>query len=53
VISTFTCAFAAKASYKEAALISNHAAGIVVGEIGTAQVTKEQLLEELRDFVKD
>jgi rfaE bifunctional protein kinase chain/domain len=53
VISTFTCAFAAKASYKEAALISNHAAGIVVGEIGTAQVTRDQLTEDLKDFVKD
>jgi rfaE bifunctional protein kinase chain/domain len=53
VISTFACAFAAKASYKEATLISNHAAGIVVGEIGTAQVTKDQLITELKNFVKD
>jgi rfaE bifunctional protein kinase chain/domain len=53
VISTFACAFAAGASYKEAALVSNHAAGIVVGEIGTAQVTKDQLTTELKDFVKD
>jgi rfaE bifunctional protein kinase chain/domain len=53
VISTFTSAFAAGASYKEAALISNHAAGMVIGEIGTAQVTKDQLAEELKDFMKD
>jgi len=53
VISTFACAFAAGASCKEAALISNHAAGMVIGEIGTAQVTKEQLTGELKDFVKD
>ncbi|MFQ6031696.1 MAG: D-glycero-beta-D-manno-heptose-7-phosphate kinase [Candidatus Zixiibacteriota bacterium] len=53
VISTFTSAFSAGASYKEAALISNHAAGMVIGEIGTAQVTKDQLIEELKDFVKD
>jgi D-beta-D-heptose 7-phosphate kinase/D-beta-D-heptose 1-phosphate adenosyltransferase len=53
VISAFTCAFAAKASYKESALISNHAAGIVVGEIGTAQVTKDQLTEELKGFIRD
>jgi rfaE bifunctional protein kinase chain/domain len=53
VISTFACAFAAKASYKEATLISNHAAGIVVGEIGTAQVTQDQLTTELKDFVRD
>lgn len=53
VISTFTCAFAAGASFKEAALISNHAAGIVIGEIGTAQVTEHQLIEELKNLVKD
>jgi rfaE bifunctional protein kinase chain/domain len=53
VISTFTCAISAGASYKEAALISNHAAGLVIGEIGTAQVTKDQLTEELKNFVKE
>lgn len=53
VISTFTCSFAAGASYKEAALLSNHAAGMVIGEIGTAQVTKDQLTEELKNFVRD
>jgi rfaE bifunctional protein kinase chain/domain len=53
VISTFASAFASGASYKESALISNHAAGIVVGEIGTAQVTKDQLTTELRDFIRD
>jgi D-beta-D-heptose 7-phosphate kinase/D-beta-D-heptose 1-phosphate adenosyltransferase len=53
VISTFTSAFAAGASYKEAALVSNHAAGMVIGEIGTAQVTKDQLTEELKNFVGD
>jgi rfaE bifunctional protein kinase chain/domain len=51
VISSFTCAYVAGANYKEAALISNHAAGIVVGEIGTSQVTKEELFGELKDFV--
>jgi D-beta-D-heptose 7-phosphate kinase/D-beta-D-heptose 1-phosphate adenosyltransferase len=51
VISSFTCAYAAGANYKESALISNHAAGIVVGEIGTAQVTKQELVNELKDFI--
>ena len=51
VISAFTCAVAAEANYKEATLISNHAAGLVVGEIGTAQVTKEELMEDLEDFI--
>lgn len=52
VISSFTCAFAAGASLKEAALISNHAAGIVVGEVGTAQVTREELYNDLKNCVE-
>jgi len=32
-------------------LISNHAASLVVGEIGTAQVTKEELMHELENFI--
>ena len=38
VIATFTLAIAAGASPLEAAILSNHAAGIVVGKIGTATV---------------
>jgi D-beta-D-heptose 7-phosphate kinase/D-beta-D-heptose 1-phosphate adenosyltransferase len=48
VIATFTLAIAAGASPLEAALISNHAAGIVVGKIGTATVTQEELLQNFR-----
>lgn len=44
VIATFTLAVAAGASPLEAAIISNHAAGIVVGKIGTATVTPEELI---------
>ena len=44
VIASFTLAIAAGASPLEAAIISNHAAGIVVGKIGTATVTPEELL---------
>ena len=44
VIATFTLAIAAGASPVEAAIISNHAAGIVVGKTGTATVTPEELL---------
>jgi len=51
VISAFTCAVAAEANYKEATLISNHAAGLVVGEIGTTQVTKEELMDNLKHFI--
>jgi len=44
VIATFTLAIAAGASPLEAAILSNHAAGIVVGKIGTATVAPEELL---------
>ncbi len=44
VIASFTLAIAAGASPLEAAIISNHAAGIVVGKVGTATVTPEELL---------
>jgi D-glycero-beta-D-manno-heptose-7-phosphate kinase len=44
VIATFTLAIAAGASPLEAAIVSNHAAGIVVGKIGTATATREELL---------
>jgi D-glycero-beta-D-manno-heptose-7-phosphate kinase len=44
VIATFTLAIAAGASPLEAAILSNHAAGIVVGKIGTATSTPEELL---------
>ena len=41
VIATFTLAIAAGASPVEAAILSNHAAGIVVGKVGTATTTPE------------
>jgi D-beta-D-heptose 7-phosphate kinase/D-beta-D-heptose 1-phosphate adenosyltransferase len=44
VIATFTLAIAAGASPVEAATLSNHAAGIVVGKVGTATVSSEELL---------
>src|SRR5574341_148530 len=48
VISSLVSAICAGANLKEAAWISNHAAGVVIREIGTAQVTKEELLEEIK-----
>jgi D-glycero-beta-D-manno-heptose-7-phosphate kinase len=44
VIATFTLAIAAGASPVEAAILSNHAAGIVVGKVGTATTTPEELI---------
>ena len=48
VIASFTLAIAAGASPLEAAVISNHAAGIVVGKIGTATVTPEEVLASFK-----
>jgi len=45
VIATFTLAIAGGASPLEAAILSNHAAGIVVGKFGTATATPEELLK--------
>jgi len=44
VIASFTLAIAAGASPIEAAILSNHAAGIVVGKVGTAITTPEELV---------
>ncbi|HAV64772.1 MAG TPA: D-glycero-beta-D-manno-heptose-7-phosphate kinase [Verrucomicrobiales bacterium] len=44
VIASFTLAIAAGASPVEAAIFSNHAAGVVVGKVGTATVSPKELL---------
>jgi len=44
VIATFTLAIAAGASPIEAAMLSNHAAGIVVGKVGTATASPDELV---------
>ncbi len=45
VIATFTLGIAAGASPLEAAMLSNHAAGIVVGKVGTATASPAELLK--------
>jgi rfaE bifunctional protein kinase chain/domain len=45
VIAAFTLALSTGADPVEAAEIANHAAGIVVGKIGTVTISKEELLE--------
>lgn len=45
VIATFTLGIAAGASPLEAAVLANHAAGIVVGKVGTATAAPEELLK--------
>ncbi|MBI5744293.1 MAG: D-glycero-beta-D-manno-heptose-7-phosphate kinase [Elusimicrobia bacterium] len=52
VISTLALTWAAGASPEEAALAANFAAGIVVAKLGTASVTREELLESARSWIK-
>ncbi|MBF0318312.1 MAG: D-glycero-beta-D-manno-heptose-7-phosphate kinase [Nitrospirae bacterium] len=47
VIAAFTLAHVSGATLTEAAVIANHAAGIVVGEVGTATTTVEQIKNSL------
>jgi D-beta-D-heptose 7-phosphate kinase/D-beta-D-heptose 1-phosphate adenosyltransferase len=44
VIATLALALATGASFVESAILANHAAGVVVGKLGTATVTCEELL---------
>jgi len=48
VIASFTLAIAAGASPLEAAIISNHAGGVVVGKVGTATVTADELIASFK-----
>ena len=48
VIATFTLAIASGASPVEAAILSNYAAGIVVGKVGTATTNPGELLKSLQ-----
>lgn len=48
VISVFTLALLGGANPIEATIISNHAAGIVVGKLGTATVSKQELIDNLQ-----
>ena len=46
VIATLALARAGGASMEEAAILANHAAGIVVGKVGTSTVTQAELLAD-------
>lgn len=47
VIAVYTSALSCGASFLEAAVISNFAAGIVVGKLGAAATTKEELFQRI------
>lgn len=50
VIAAFTTALACGAGLADAAYISNFAAGIVVGKVGVAVATRDELLGRIRDY---
>ncbi len=52
VVATFALALASGATLREAAVLSNYAAGMVVAEVGTAVVSQSELLEALRDDLR-
>lgn len=49
VLAALALAMASGASLREAAVIANHAAGAVVGRAGTATISREELLDALKD----
>ncbi len=49
VIGTMGCALGAGASMIDAARLANYAAGIVVGKVGTATVSQEELREVIKE----
>lgn len=48
VVAAFALARASGATMQQAALVANHAAGIVVGEVGTAVTTPAKILKSIR-----
>lgn len=50
VIAALALAIATGAQLHEAAIIANHAAGVVVGKVGTATLTQSELLASLADL---
>ena len=51
VIGAFTLALASGASFLEAAHISNYAAGVVVGKVGTGTCTQKELINRIKEDV--
>lgn len=49
VVAALTLALAAGSNLKEAAIISNHAAGVVVGKLGVATVNQKELKDSLEN----
>jgi D-beta-D-heptose 7-phosphate kinase/D-beta-D-heptose 1-phosphate adenosyltransferase len=51
VVAALGLALTSGAALRDAAAIANHAAGVVVGKVGTATVTLQELLNALKERV--
>ena len=49
VIAAFSAAVASGADWKDAAMLANAAAGVVVGKMGTATVTPDEILDHYHE----
>ena len=49
VVAVISLALASGATIKEAAILANHAAGIVVGKVGTSTVTVDEIKKSLEN----
>jgi D-beta-D-heptose 7-phosphate kinase/D-beta-D-heptose 1-phosphate adenosyltransferase len=49
VIAAFTAVLAMGADWKDAAMLANAAAGVVVGKMGTATTTPKEILDHYQD----
>jgi bifunctional ADP-heptose synthase (sugar kinase/adenylyltransferase) len=50
VVATMAAALAARATLPEACVLANHAAGLVVAQLGTAAATAAELTASLEDL---
>jgi rfaE bifunctional protein kinase chain/domain len=53
VIATLACALSGSASLVEAAMLANHAAGIVVGKLGTATASANEIVASIESETRD
>jgi D-beta-D-heptose 7-phosphate kinase/D-beta-D-heptose 1-phosphate adenosyltransferase len=51
VVATLALAVAAGASVRDAAVLANAAAGVAVGKLGTATVSRRELLAAVTEFI--
>ncbi|RKZ35017.1 D-glycero-beta-D-manno-heptose-7-phosphate kinase [bacterium] len=51
VVGVFTAVVSAGGTLREAAIISSHAAGVVVGKLGTAAASKQEIIDSVKNEI--